>query len=115
MTLKVVPPAKPEEAAAEPKKPRGPGGRRPGEGGRPKGIPNKTTVIIREALILAAQGAGGKDGLVGYLKTQAVKNPAAFLTLLGKVIPTQTAMVDSDGNDVPTSVELKIVRKDSAA
>jgi hypothetical protein len=39
---------------------------------------------------MAAEEAGGRGpegGLVGYLKKQALENPTAFLSLLGKVIP----------------------------
>jgi hypothetical protein len=55
--------------------------------GRPKGSPNKTTALLKEAILKAAEEAGGKDGIVGYLKAQAVENPGPFLTLLGKVLP----------------------------
>lgn len=57
--------------------------------GRPKGAPNKTTTLLKDALLLAATQAGGKDGLVGYLKKQALENPQAFLPQLGKVLPLQ--------------------------
>jgi hypothetical protein len=57
--------------------------------GRPKGQPNKTTKILKEAILEAATSAGGKDGIVGYLKTQATKNPGPFMALLAKVLPLQ--------------------------
>lgn len=38
---------------------------------------------------MAATEAGGKEGLVGYLKQQAIKNPGPFLAQLGKVLPLQ--------------------------
>lgn len=57
--------------------------------GRPRGAANKTTTLLREAILLAAEQAGGKDGLVGYLATQAVENPQSFLPLLSKVLPLQ--------------------------
>lgn len=59
--------------------------------GRPKGKPNKTTALLKDAILQAAEEAGGKDGLVGYLKTQAAANPGPFMALLGKVLPTQIA------------------------
>lgn len=64
--------------------------------GRPKGSPNKTTALIREAIIEAATKAGGKGGMVGYLKKQATENPAPFMALLGKVLPTQI-----EGGEMP--------------
>lgn len=64
-------------------------------GGRPKGIPNKTTTLLKDAILQAAEAVGsdtkGKEGLVGYLKKQAVDEPVAFMTMLGKVLPTQVA------------------------
>ena len=56
-------------------------------GGRPKGAVNKITAVLKDAIMLAAEQAGGEGGLVGYLTAQAKDNPAAFLTLLGKLLP----------------------------
>ncbi len=57
--------------------------------GRPKGMPNKTTAMLKDAVLEAATKAGGKAGMVGYLQTQAIENPTAFLSLLGKTMPLQ--------------------------
>lgn len=59
--------------------------------GRPKGSPNKTTALLKDAILKAAEKAGGgkKDGLVKYLQVQARDNPAPFMALLGKVLPMQ--------------------------
>lgn len=57
--------------------------------GRPKGSQNKTTALLKDAILQAAEKAGGSQGLVGYLTLQAAENPAAFMTLLGKVLPLQ--------------------------
>lgn len=62
--------------------------------GRAKGTPNKTTALLKDAILRAAEGAGGPEGLVGYLQVQAVKNPGPFLALLGKVLPMQVSGVD---------------------
>ena len=70
---------------------------RPGDGtpgpGRPKGLPNKTTALLKDAILMAAETAGGgePDGLVNYLVAQAKQNPGPFMTLLGKVLPTQVS------------------------
>jgi len=58
-------------------------------GGRPKGVPNKNTTLLKDALLEAAAKAGGAEGLIGYLQTQATANPQSFLPLLGKVLPLQ--------------------------
>ncbi|MBN9497849.1 MAG: hypothetical protein J0H39_13920 [Alphaproteobacteria bacterium] len=62
-------------------------GSKPGErrGGRKKGTPNKLTRDVKSAILAAFDKVGGEK----YLAEQARKNPQAFLTLLGKVMPTQ--------------------------
>jgi hypothetical protein len=74
-------------------------GSAPGErrGGRQKGTVNKTTALLKDAILQAADKAGGKEGLVGYLRSQAVLNPGPFMALLGKVMPFQIAGEGKDG------------------
>lgn len=57
--------------------------------GRPKGMPNKTTALLKDAILQAAHKAGGDGGMVQYLTDQAGKNPGPFMALLGKVLPMQ--------------------------
>jgi hypothetical protein len=63
-----------------------------GGGGSRKGKPNKTTTALKEMILQALSAAGG----VRYLQTVAQQNPAAFCTLLGKVLPL-TVAGDSSG------------------
>ena len=58
-------------------------------GGRQKGTLNKTTALLKDAILKAAEEAGGEEGMVGYLVIQAKTNPQSFLPLLGKVLPMQ--------------------------
>jgi hypothetical protein len=58
--------------------------------GRPKGAVNKTTALLKDAILKAATDAGNGD-LAAYLKRQAIQNPGPFLTLLGKVLPLDVA------------------------
>ena len=58
--------------------------------GRPKGAVNKTTALLKDAILKAATDAGNGD-LAAYLKTQAIENPGPFLSLLGKVLPLDVA------------------------
>ena len=61
-------------------------GNLPGAGpGRPKGIPNKMTIEVKQMILDALEGAGG----VTYLIEQAREKPAAFLALVGKILPLQ--------------------------
>lgn len=56
--------------------------------GRVKGVPNKTTALLKDAILKAAAAAGGGD-MVVYLQQQAIDNPGPFMALLGKVLPMQ--------------------------
>jgi hypothetical protein len=68
----------------------GRGGKRRGAG-RKRGVPNKLTAHIREAVENAFVEVGGED----YLVKVAKEDPRTFCTLLGKILPTQVdAQVD---------------------
>lgn len=69
--------------------------------GRPKGALNKTTALLKDAILKAAERAGNKvgdDGMVSYLEVQATENPGPFMSLLGKVLPMQ--ITGEDGKDI---------------
>jgi len=65
--------------------------------GRPKGVPNKTTQLLKDAILLAAKAADpsaedpSQRSLEGYLAWAAKETPGPFLGLLGKVLPLQIA------------------------
>lgn len=77
--------------------------------GRPKGSPNKTTQLLKDAILKAATEAGDGD-MVKYLTTQAKANPGPFLSLLGKVLPMQIAG-DPD-NPLQTITRIELVAPD---
>jgi hypothetical protein len=54
-------------------------------GGRVKGTPNKVTSTLKDMILQALDQQGGAE----YLYRQADENPAAFMTLVGKVLPMQ--------------------------
>lgn len=56
--------------------------------GRPKGSKNKITALLKDQILEAGANAH-PEGMVGYLTHQANENPTAFMTLIGKVLPTQ--------------------------
>ena len=64
--------------------------------GRPKGGKNKITRLLKEAILEAAENAGGKAGIIGYLTEQAEKSPGPFMALLGKVLPLQVANAEGE-------------------
>lgn len=77
--------------------------------GRPKGAKNKTTTILKDAILQAAEKAG-KGDIVEYLTLQAVLNPGPFMSLLGKVLPTQLTGEDGGAINLVHRIERKIVR-----
>ena len=67
--------------------------------GRPRGARNKIPTEVRTMLLRALEHAGGED----YLRQQAEVNPTAFLTLVGKLMPTK---VEGDA-DAPVTIVVK--------
>lgn len=63
-----------------------------GNAGRPKGTKNKHPLALKEMILQALSNVGGPE----YLQAQAEKNPGAFLTLVGKVLPLQVG-ADPEG------------------
>ena len=55
--------------------------------GRPKGVPNRINRDLREMILNALSEAGGEQ----YLARQAETSPAAFMALLGRILPLQMA------------------------
>ena len=53
--------------------------------GRRKGSTNKATKALKEMILGALDQAGGE----AYLLSQAENNPVAFMTLIGKVLPSE--------------------------
>lgn len=82
-------------------------GSKPGErrGGRQKGVPNKLTRTIKQAIEQAFEEAGG----AAYLVQMAEEQPTAFMTLLGKVLPTQMEHSNPDGSmkQAPTRIVIE--------
>jgi hypothetical protein len=77
--------------------------------GRPKGSQNKTTAILKDAILQAAQNAGEGD-MVEYLTRQAQLNPGPFMSLLGKVLPMQLTGEDGGAIEVIARIERRIVK-----
>lgn len=80
-------------------------------GGRTKGTPNKTTAVLKDAILKAAELVGedgqGKGKTVGYLKRLAQTEPKAFAGLLGRVLPLQ--VTGGDGGPIRADIEITIV------
>lgn len=70
-------------------------------GGRKAGTPNKLTKQVKQMILDALDNAGG----VAYLERTADSHPAAFLSLVGKVLPLQ--VTGEDGGPVQHSIKVK--------
>ena len=82
--------------------------------GRTAGTPNKTTGLLKDAILKAASLAGNdltnaKDdgGLVAYLRFQAKLNPTSFIPLLGKVLPMQIGGVSDEGEGINIQISFE--------
>ena len=93
------------EATTTPESPKLGTERIPNDGnGRPKGATNRITRELKEMILGALDSAGGE----AYLAEQAEKNPGAFMTLIGKVLPMQVkATVDGS---LIVAIERKIIK-----
>lgn len=75
--------------------------------GRVKGTPNKITKALKDMILGALDDAGGQE----YLAARAKDNPAAFLTLVGKVLPLQV----TGDKDAPLQIQIVRYGDDSSS
>lgn len=80
-----------------------------GNPGKPKGAVNKVTKELRVMVLEALDKAGG----VTYLASKAETHPAAFLSLVGKVLPMQ--VTGAGGEPLKLTVEYVRPNRDPSA
>lgn len=68
-------------------------------GGRKKGTPNKTTVAAKTAITLAAEGLGGTDRLINWVKEDPANERVFWSQMYTKLLPL----------DISTSEGIQIV------
>jgi len=78
--------------------------------GRRRGVPNKTSATVKEAILKALDTVGGHQ----YLVMLAVKEPKTFATLLGRVLPLQAQITGADGGPVITEIRRTIVKPNNS-
>lgn len=73
--------------------------------GRPKGSQNKNTAAVKDMLMTALDQLNGSE----YFLEQARENPAAFMSLVGKLIPTEVKnqLTGADGGPVQHAIKVK--------
>lgn len=70
--------------------------------GRGKGNVNKNTKAIKDMIEAALNAVGGQQ----YLERQAIENPQAFMTLIGKILPKDVNVGGQSDN--PLKAEHKV-------
>ena len=74
--------------------------------GRPKGCKNKTTLAVKEAIILAFDEAGGVEALVKFAK----KYPTHFYTQIwAKLLPQEINAAITGKDGIPLITEVVVV------
>lgn len=83
--------------------------------GRKKGSRNKTTKLLKEAIIMAAECEGrdghGKQGLVGFLRALSRREPAVFGRLMEKLLPYQLTGKDGSPMQMEHTTKEQIVER----
>lgn len=75
--------------------------------GRPKGSANKVQADVKAMILGALEQAGGQE----YLAEQAEANPAAFMGLVGKVLPKDVRAEVSGAIELVLAEKLKQARE----
>jgi hypothetical protein len=75
--------------------------------GRPKGSANKVQADVKAMILGALEQAGGQQ----YLAEQAEANPAAFMSLVGKVLPKDVRAEVSGAIELVLAEKLKQARE----
>jgi hypothetical protein len=84
-------------------------------GGREKGTKNKVSVLLKEAIMMAAEAEGldrkGKDGVVGFLRMLSRREPAVFGRLMEKLLPYQLTGKDGSPMQVVHSTKEQLLER----
>jgi hypothetical protein len=73
--------------------------------GRPKGIPNKSTSLIRDAFVQAFEKRGGVKALLEW----ANENPELFYKLCASITPREMNVTGANGGPIETHIKVSFV------
>ena len=76
---------------------------------RPVGSTNHQSKALKEMVLATLDKVGGLE----YLAKQAENNPTAFMTLLGKILPTQVTGGDETDSPISHSLTVKFIHGNS--
>ena len=68
--------------------------------GRPKGVPNKTTQLAKDAIAAVAEGLGGVERMIAWAKEDDANERVFWSSIYTKLIPVQTEITGKDGGDI---------------
>lgn len=75
------------------------GGKREGSG-RKAGVPNKLSTTVKENVIAVFEALGG----IEHMTLWATDNPNNFYNIYAKILPTQTEVSGTDGQELVIKV-----------
>lgn len=85
-----------------------------GEGGRPKGVPNKLTRTAKEAFQLAFDKLGGWEGLAQWASKDH-ENRKVFYSLYARLIPTDVTSGGKELKAGAVTIERVLITKENGA
>jgi len=84
--------------------------KKPINSGRVKGVPNKTTKAVKDALQEAFEGLGGVVALTAWAK----KEPTEFYKIWAKLLPTEVKAQVKTMGDIPVGkVQIEVISANS--
>ena len=82
--------------------------------GRPKGVPNKLTASVKEAIEFAAQGLGGATRLTAWAKEAPENEKVFWSSIYPRLLPLQVTGKDGDPL-IPGRIEIVGIRANDKA
>lgn len=77
--------------------------------GRPKGVPNKTTQVAKDAIAQAAERLGGADRLVDWAKEDPANERAFWTSIYPKLLPLQVNGPGENGEHLFQKIVREVV------